>query len=134
MPAFLIVDADRNFRDALAIALRLDGHVAVTTGDTDEAHAQLAADRFDCCVADAHLPGTDALLERAARAGIRVIATGPYPDLLAVFASRHPHAETLPKPLRASDLAAPVGRAARCCGSRPSAGEHGATQRLPDAR
>jgi DNA-binding NtrC family response regulator len=108
MSGFLIVDGDRNFRDALAIALRLDGHLAVATGDTEVARAQLAVGWFDCCVADAHLPGADALLEIAAGAGLRAIATGPYPDLLAAAAARHPHAEAIAKPFRASDLVARV--------------------------
>jgi DNA-binding NtrC family response regulator len=115
MSAFLIVDGDRNFRDALAIALRLDGHLAMSTGDTEDARAQLAVGWFDCCVADAHLPGADALLEIAAAAGLCAIATGPYPDLLAAAASRHPRAEALAKPFQACDLAE---RAARSASSR----------------
>jgi DNA-binding NtrC family response regulator len=108
MPAFLILDGDRNFRDALAIALRLDGHLALATGDPAYARAQLAARAFDCCIVDAHLAGADALLESAASAGLRAFATGPYPELLAASTRRHPHAEALAKPFRPSDLAARV--------------------------
>ena len=112
MAAFLIVDEDRNFRDALAIGLRLDGHTAVATGDAEDARARLATGWFDCCLVDAHLAGADALLEIAASAGIRAVATGPYADLLAVAAARHPHAEALPKPFRAADLVARLSRPA----------------------
>ena len=110
MLAFLLVDGDRNFRDALAIALRLDGHLAVTTGEVDEAAQRLRVLRFDCCLVDAHLPGADALLEVAARTGTRAIATSPHPDLLAAAAARHPSAEAMAKPFRASDLVARVDR------------------------
>ncbi len=108
MLAFLIVDADRNFRDALAIALRLDGHLAVATGDDDDACERLRVVRFDCCLVDAHLSGADALLEIAAGAGMLAIATSPHPDLLAAAASRHPSAEALSKPFGASELVARV--------------------------
>jgi len=106
MASFLIVDEDRNFREALAIALRLDGHDATVTAAVDDGRERLAARTFDCCVVDAHLPGADALLEAAAAAGARAIATGPYADLLAAAAARHPNAETLAKPFRAYELAA----------------------------
>lgn len=110
MTAFLIVDGDRNFRDALGIELRLDGHYATTVGTVEEAQARLAAVRFDCCVVDAHLPDADALLEAAAESGLRAVAVGRYPELLAAAAVRHPHAATLPKPFRACELAARVDR------------------------
>ncbi len=113
MAAFLIVDEDRNFRDALAIGLRLDGHLAVAVGDAEEARACLgAAWRFDCCLVDAHLAGADAVLEAAAARGLRAIATGPYPELLDAASARHPRAEALPKPFCANDLVARIERPA----------------------
>ncbi len=112
MAAFLIVDEDRNFRDALAIGLRLDGHRAVAVGDAEDARARLRDDGFDCCVVDAHLPGADALLEMAATAGVRAIATGPYAELLEAASARHPRAVALAKPFRASDLVSRIARAA----------------------
>jgi DNA-binding NtrC family response regulator len=108
MVAFLIVDGDRNFRDALAIALRLDGHPAVTTEDVERARELLHSARFDCCLVDAHLPGADALLEVAADAGIQAIATSPHPDLLEAAASRHPRAAAMAKPFQSPDLVARV--------------------------
>jgi DNA-binding NtrC family response regulator len=112
MAAFLIVDEDQNFRDALAIGLRLDGHHAVALADAEGARTWIAALAFDCCLVDAHLPGADALLESAAASGLRAIATGPYADLLAAAAARHPRAEALAKPFRAADLVARVARPA----------------------
>jgi DNA-binding NtrC family response regulator len=112
MPAFLIVDEDRNFRDALAIGLRLDGHLAVAVADADAARAYLGAVRLDCCVVDAHLPEADEVLEVAAAHGLRAIATGPYAELLDAASARHPRAEALPKPFCARDLVARVERPA----------------------
>jgi DNA-binding NtrC family response regulator len=106
MLAFLIVDADRNFGEALAIALRLDGHLAIGTTDADEACERIRAVRFDCCVIDAHLPGADSLLEIVSGAGIRAIATSTHEDLLEAAARRHPRAEALPKPFGVVDLVA----------------------------
>ena len=106
MLAFLIVDGDRNFRDALAISLRLDGHLAIATGESDEACERLRAIRFDCCLVDAHLSGADVLLEIASGAGLRAIATSPHMDLLRAAAARHPHADALAKPFGAADLVA----------------------------
>ncbi len=108
MASFLIVDEDRNFREALAIALRLEGHEASAVPDADGGRARLAAGPIDCCLVDVHLRGADELLEAAARAGVRAFATGPHADLLAAAATRHPHAGMLPKPLRASELEARV--------------------------
>lgn len=102
--SFLIVDEDRNFREALAIALRLDGHDASVASTSDEACALLAARPFACCAVDAHLTGADAVLEKAATAGAFAVATGPYPELLVAFAARHPRAAMLAKPFRAQDL------------------------------
>lgn len=112
MTSFLIVDEDRNHREALAIALRLDGHDAHVASSIEEAYALLAARGFGCCIVDAHLAGADALLEAAAEAGMRAVATGPYPELLAAAAGRHPRAELLAKPIRAVDLAARPARPA----------------------
>ena len=104
MAAFLIVDADHNHREALAIALRLDGHAVTAAPSAKDGGAALGSGRFDCCVVDVHLAGADALLEAAERCGTCAVATGPYPELLAAAAARHPRAGTLPKPFRAQDL------------------------------
>jgi DNA-binding NtrC family response regulator len=104
MSSFLIVDEDRNFREALAIALRLDGHDASVASSSEEARALLAARRFACCAVDAHLTGADAVLEAASAAGAFTVATGPYLELLVAAAARHPRAAALAKPFRALDL------------------------------
>jgi DNA-binding NtrC family response regulator len=116
MASFLIVDEDRNFREALAIALRLDGHDASVSAAAEDARARLADARFTCCVVDAHLAGAEGLLGAALESGARVIATGPYPELLEAAAGRHPGAETLTKPFRALDLARLVVDRARAAG------------------
>lgn len=104
-PSFLIVDADRNFREALAIALRLDGHVAQVVASAEDALAHLRAGGFTCCVVDAHQPGADEVLEGSVSHGLRTVLTGPYPDLLAQAARRHPGVELLAKPFQAAELA-----------------------------
>ncbi|WP_242337660.1 MULTISPECIES: hypothetical protein [Anaeromyxobacter] len=108
MASFLIVDGDRNFREALAIALRLDGHAAVAADTADDALARIATRRPDCCVVDAHLVGSDTVLEAAAAAGVRTVVTGPHEDLLAHVVRRHPRAQPLPKPFAADALARPA--------------------------
>lgn len=112
MRAFLIVDGDRNFAEAIAIALRLDGHLAIETTDVEDACERIRAIRFDCCLVDAHLPGADSLLEIASGAGMRAIATSTHEDLLGAAAARHPHAEALAKPFRVGDLVARAERQA----------------------
>jgi DNA-binding NtrC family response regulator len=102
--SFLIVDEDRNFREAVAIALRLDGHEAVAAATGDEARLRLAARLFTCCVVDAHLAEADQVLETVVASGARAVATGPYPELLAAVAARHPTIATLAKPFRTLDL------------------------------
>jgi DNA-binding NtrC family response regulator len=108
MATFLIVDSDRNFREALAIALRLDGHEAESAATADAALLALAAKPFACCVVDAHLVDADAVLDAATRAGARTIVTGPHADLLVHAARRHPRAEQLAKPF-APEALAPQG-------------------------
>ncbi len=105
MPTFLIADADRNFREALAIALRLDGHAAIATGNADEAIARLGGGGFSCCLVDVHLPGADEVADAAADVRACVVITGPYPELLATALRRHPGARPLAKPFRATELA-----------------------------
>lgn len=102
---FLLVDADRNFREALAIALRLDGHLVEVSGSAEDALARLTRGAIDCCVVDAHMEGADAVLAAAGRAGARAVMTGPYADVLQQAARRHPAATALPKPFRAAELA-----------------------------
>jgi DNA-binding NtrC family response regulator len=119
--SFLIVDADRNFREALAIALRLDGHAVSVAESAEEGFFQLARGTARCCVVDVHLPGSEALLDAAARVGARAVMTGPYADLLVKFATRHPAVQVLPKPFRAAEL---VSGCPRATASERSGSDH----------
>ena len=104
MASLLIVDGDRNFGQAVAIALRLDG-IAVTTASSVEEAASLLPGPFCTCVVDCLLPDADTLIGRlASQRGVRVVATGVHPELLGSTARRHPGVGTLPKPFRASEL------------------------------
>ncbi len=102
--SFLIVDADRNFREALAISLRLDGYTVAAAASAEEGFFQLSGGAPRCCVVDVHLPGAEALLDAATRAGLRTVMTGPYLDLLVQFAHRHPGVQLLAKPFPVVEL------------------------------
>lgn len=104
MASFLIVDGDRNFRETLAIALRLDGHEALVASSPEVALALLAGGSIECCLVDAHHPAADALLDAAEDARAIPFATARYPEMLAAIAARHPKVRTLSKPFRAADL------------------------------
>ena len=106
---YLLVDADRNFREALAIALRLEGHQVRTVSEGREALAQLQLGDVGCCVADWGVEEVDQLLAAATRAGVRTVVTGVHPSLVASTARRHPRSEALPKPFRAEELTAMAG-------------------------
>jgi DNA-binding NtrC family response regulator len=106
MAPLLLVDGDRNFGRALAVALRLDGQQVIMAESVETALAELSSERFQIAVVDSLLPGADMLLQRLAACGIRVVATGTYPELLLRTASRHPGVSTIEKPFRASDLTA----------------------------
>jgi DNA-binding NtrC family response regulator len=102
--AYLIVDADRNFREALAIALRLEGYTVLTASGPIEALPLLERGGVRCCVVDWCVEGTDELLEAATRASARTVLTGVHPALVASTARRHARVEALPKPFGAEAL------------------------------
>ena len=104
MSSFLLVDQDRNFREALAIALRLEGCQVASAASVADALAALSDARFDLCVLDLHLAGAEALLAEVLDRPLQVLVTGPYADLLERVASRFPTAQVLEKPFRARDL------------------------------
>jgi len=106
MTAFLIVDEDRNFREALAISLRLDGHAAQVAASADEALLHLATRKYRFCVVDAHLWDADRVVEASARSGVATVLTGPHADLVESAVRRHPTALALPKPFDAEALVA----------------------------
>jgi DNA-binding response OmpR family regulator len=104
MTSLLLVDEDRNFREALAIALRLDGCAVSAAGSAALARAALHAGGFDLCVVDLHLEGAEALLAEAVAGPALLVITGPHVDLLAHAAARFPGAEVLAKPFGAREL------------------------------
>ena len=106
MAAVLLVDGDRNFGKALAIALRLDGLSVATADSVEAALARLADGAFRIVVVDCLLPGVDALFSRLSEAGVRVVATGTYPELVLGTARRYPGVIPIDKPFCAADLAA----------------------------
>lgn len=105
--SFLIVDADRNFREALAIALRLEGHQVTTAHGALEALPVLDRGGIRCCVVDWAVEGADELLQAATRAGARTVLTGVHPTLVASTARRHAQVQPLPKPFGAEALVGP---------------------------
>ena len=106
MSSFLLIDEDRNFREALAIALRLEGCEVASVDSAESARAALSAARFDLCVLDLHLAGAEALLAEVLRRPQSVLVTGPHADLLARAARRFPRALVLEKPFQAQELLA----------------------------
>jgi len=106
MSSFLLIDEDRNFREALAIALRLEGCQVASADTADGARAALSASRYDLCVLDLHLAGAELLLSEVLGGPLPVLVTGPHADLLARAAGRFPRARVLEKPFRARDVLA----------------------------
>jgi DNA-binding NtrC family response regulator len=106
MSSFLLIDEDRNFREALAIALRLEGCQVASAASAADALAALDGARFDLCVLDLHLAGAEALLAEVLGRPLPVLVTGPYADLLQRAARRFPRAQVLEKPFQAGQLIA----------------------------
>ena len=102
--SFLLVDVDRNFREALAIALRLEGHQVTTAHGAVEALPVLDRGGIRCCVVDWAVEDADRVLEAAARAGARAVLTGVHAALVASAARKHAQVEALPKPFGAEAL------------------------------
>ena len=106
MASFLLIDEDRNFREALAIALRLEGCEVASTSSAADARAALSLRSYDLCVVDLHLAGAEGLLAEVLARPLAVLMTGPHADLLDHAAARFPRAQVLEKPFRARDLLA----------------------------
>jgi DNA-binding NtrC family response regulator len=103
MPAFLLLDADRNFRSALEIALRVEGAEVAAAGSVAEAERLLETRSFDLVAIDSLLGGAEALLARFVSERRPVVAIGPHPELLARAARRF-GVPTLEKPFDATAL------------------------------
>lgn len=107
MPPLLLVDTDRNFSQALAIALQLDGVPVEIASTVEEALSRIERGAYGACLVDCVLPGADELFERLARiGGMRVIGTGAFPEVLTLAQRRHPWLGTLQKPFPVAELAA----------------------------
>ncbi len=106
MAPLLLIDGDRNFRQALAIALKLDGYEVLATDSVDGPLADLSRAGYRCCIVDARLAGASTIVDRLAEAGACVVVTAFDPDLLANILGRHPGIVTLEKPFRVEDLRA----------------------------
>jgi DNA-binding response OmpR family regulator len=106
MVSVLLIDGDRNFREALAIALRLDGCAATCAATADEGLGPLQRGGFDLCLVDLNVTGAETLLAAAAGGATPVLVTGPYLELLDSAALRHPPIGALAKPFTAAELLA----------------------------
>ncbi len=107
MPPLLLVDTDRGFSQALAIALQLDGVPVEIASTVEDALSRLDRGSYRACLVECVAPGADELFERLARiAGMRVIGTSVFPEVLALARRRHPWLGTLQKPFPAAELAA----------------------------
>ncbi len=115
MASVLLIDGDRNFREALAIALRLDG-CTVTADGGGEALQLLQRPGWDLCLVDLNVPGVERLLGMAAASRAPVLVTGPYPELLEAAARRFPPVQALPKPFAAGELMARLAGPGRRAG------------------
>jgi DNA-binding response OmpR family regulator len=117
MATVLLIDGDRNFREALAIALRLDGCAVVATGSAAEAAPILERGAFDLCLVDMNVDGLEGLMASAAARPVPLLVTGPYAELAEAAARRHPPAQALPKPFEAAVL---LARLAAGADARPA--------------
>jgi len=111
MASVLLIDGDRNFREALAIALRLDGCAVTSVDSASDGMSLLLIGGFDLCLVDLGVGGVEGLLASASRLPTPVLVIGPYSELLESAALRHPPVQALPKPFTAADLLARLAAA-----------------------
>jgi DNA-binding NtrC family response regulator len=105
MPPLLLVDPDRNFRQALAIALRLDGYTVETASTVEEALGIVARAPVGGCAADCLLPDVDRLFTQLEASSVPAVAVSNHPEFLREVTKRHPFLVTLEKPFRPAELA-----------------------------
>ncbi|AKU89674.1 response regulator [Vulgatibacter incomptus] len=116
MLSVLLVDDEANFRRALAIAMRLDGHLVFETSNTADARAALERGAFDAVVINLLLQDGDALVlagfltgriaERLSAApGLPFpVLCSPHPEALRAARKQVPTALQLERPFTASAL------------------------------
>ncbi len=120
MASVLLIDGDRNFREALAIALRLDGCAVTSAGCGAEALRLLERGGYDLCLVDLNVSEVEGVLGAAAANPTPILVTGPYSDLLEAAARRYPPVRALPKPFAAAELLAHLAPAPTRDATSPS--------------
>jgi DNA-binding NtrC family response regulator len=103
--AFVLLDADRNFRRALEIALRVEGMEVASVESATQALPIFDSRPVVFAVADSRHPAFEELVDAAVARRVRVVATGPHPELLERAQRRH-DVLTLEKPFSAAALLA----------------------------
>ncbi|HLY72545.1 MAG TPA: sigma-54 dependent transcriptional regulator [Planctomycetota bacterium] len=109
MPRILLVDDERDFRRAVADALRSSGHEVEESASADEAMAKIQQDGFDLLLTDLRMPGKsgiELLREAAARMpdAILIVMTAFGSLETAIDALRIGAHDYLLKPLRIEGL------------------------------
>jgi two-component system response regulator FlrC len=136
----LVVEDDKNLREALTDTLELAGYSAIAAADAEQALSWLEKGNPGLVLSDVQMPGMDghALLRmlKTRRPDIPVILMTAYGQIeLAVQAIRDGAADYLPKPFEPDRLLATVARYFRQAGETPALGivaEDGVTRALLD--
>ena len=136
----LVVEDDKNLREALTDTLELAGYTAIPASDAEQALAWLDRGNPGLVLSDVQMPGMDghALLRtlKARRPDIPVILMTAYGQIdRAVQAIRDGAADYLPKPFEPDRLLATVARYFRQAGETTALGvvaEDGVTRTLLD--
>jgi two-component system response regulator FlrC len=117
MPALplLIVEDDRDLRDAICITLELAGYAVVPAADGGEALAALERGRFGLVISDIQMQPLDGLVllreVKRIHPGVPVVLMTAYGDIeRAVAAMRAGACDYLPKPFEPASLLAQVER------------------------
>lgn len=123
----LVVEDDRNLREALTDTLELAGYAAIPAADAEQALAWLERGNPGLVLSDVQMPGMDGhgLLRslKACRPEIPVVLMTAYGQIeRAVEAMRDGAADYLPKPFEPDRLLAVVARYFRQAGEAPAMG------------
>lgn len=115
MAHILIVDDDRDTRDALEVILRREGYTVWTAASGEEAMQQLQQQPVDMLLCDVKMPGMDGLAVlrqvQASEAGVVVMMSGHHDITAAVEAMKQGAFDYLMKPLNRNDVIRAVQKA-----------------------
>ncbi|MHC5038593.1 MAG: sigma-54-dependent transcriptional regulator [Planctomycetota bacterium] len=114
MAEVLVVEDDRNAREALRKALTKDGHKVKPAGSMAEAFAAMEGDEFDLALCDVILPDGDGLdlIAKLRKAGTLVIVMSAYGTIdRAVRAMKEGAEDFLEKPIHLEKLRILIERA-----------------------